>query len=59
MADRYRFKELLKQHRDKKRSKITSGIIGGGMLVGGGALAALVKQFVGYKFWGCFPCRLG
>lgn len=54
MADRYRFKELLKQHRDKKRSKITSGIIGGGMLVGGGALAALVKQFVGYKFLGLF-----
>lgn len=54
MADRYRFKEILKQHRDKKRSKITSGIIGGGMLVGGGALAALVKQFVEYKFLGLF-----
>ncbi len=57
MADRYRFKELLKQHRDKKRSKITSGIIGGGMLVGGGALAALVKQFVGYKFLGLFSVQ--
>lgn len=54
MADRYRFKELLKQHRDKKRSTITSGIIGGGMLVGGGALVVLVKQFVGYKFLGLF-----
>ncbi len=47
MADRYRFKELLKQHRDKKRSTITSGIIGGGMLVGGGALATFVPQFLG------------
>ncbi|MBR2361215.1 MAG: hypothetical protein IKA80_01020 [Spirochaetaceae bacterium] len=47
MADRYRFKELLKQHRDKKRSTITSGIIGGGMLVGGGALAGVLSQSVG------------
>lgn len=48
MADRYRFKELLKQHRDKKRSKITSGIIGGGMLFGGGgALAGVLSQSVG------------
>lgn len=47
MADRYRFKELLKQHRDKKRSRITSGIIGGGMLVGGVALATFVPQFLG------------
>lgn len=47
MADRYRFKEILKQHRDKKRSTITSGIIGGGMLVGGGALATFVPQFLG------------
>lgn len=50
MSDRYRFKERLKQHRDKKRSKITSGIIGGEMLVGG----AFVRQFVGYKFLGLF-----
>ena len=50
MSDRYRFKERLKQHRDKKRSTITSGIIGGGMLVGG----ALVPQFVGYQFLGLF-----
>lgn len=57
MADRYRFKELLKQHRDKQRSTITSRIIGGGMLVGGGALAALVKQFVGYKFLGLFSVQ--
>ena len=47
MSDRYRFKERLKQHRDEKRSKITSGIIGGGMLVGGGALAGVVSQSVG------------
>ena len=47
MADRYRFKERLKQHRDEKRSKITSGIIGGGMLLGGGALATFVPQFLG------------
>ncbi|MBQ7366419.1 MAG: hypothetical protein IJW57_04255 [Spirochaetaceae bacterium] len=48
MADRYRFKELLKQHRDKKRSTITSGIIGGGMLFGGGgALAGVLSQSVG------------
>ena len=51
MADRYRFKERLKQHRDKKRSTITSRIIGGEMLVGG----ALVRQFVGYQFLGLFP----
>lgn len=50
MSDRYRFKERLKQHRDKKRSKITSGIIGGELLVGG----AFVRQFVGYKFLGLF-----
>lgn len=50
MSDRYRFKERLKQHRDKKRSKFTSGIIGGEMLVGG----AFVRQFVGYKFLGLF-----
>ena len=47
MSDRYRFKERLKQHRDKKRSKITSGIIGGGMLVGGGALVLFVPEFSG------------
>ena len=47
MSDRYRFKERLKQHRDKQRSTITSGIIGGGMLVGGGALAGVVSQSVG------------
>ena len=48
MSDRYRFKERLKQHRDEKRSKITSGIIGGGMLFGGGgALAGVVSQSVG------------
>lgn len=57
MADRDGFKELLKQDRDKKRSKITSRIIGGGMLFGGGALAALVKQFVGYKFLGLFSVQ--
>ena len=51
MSDRYRFKERLKQHRDKQRSTITSGIIGGGMLVGG----AFVPQFVGYQFLGLFP----
>ena len=50
MADRYRFKELLKQHRDKKRSTITSGIIGGEMLFGG----AFVPQFVEYQFLGLF-----
>mgnify|MGYP003300244114 CR=1 FL=1 len=55
MADRYRLKERLKQHRDKQRSTITSGIIGGGMLLGGGVLVALVKQFVGYKFLGWNP----
>ena len=42
MADRYRFKERLKQHRDKQRSTITSGIIGG-------ALVSLVPKFVGYE----------
>ncbi len=47
MADRYRFKELLKNHRDKKRSLITSGIMGGGILVGGVALATFVPQFLG------------
>lgn len=51
MADRYRFKERLKQHRDKQRSTITSRIIGGGMLVGG----AFVPQFVEYQFLGLFP----
>lgn len=51
MADRYRFKELLKQHRDKQRSTITSGIIGGGTL---GALARLVPKFVGLEFLGKF-----
>lgn len=57
MADRYRLKERLKQHRDKQRSTITSGIIGGGMLLGGGVLVALVKQFVGYKFLGLFSVQ--
>lgn len=57
MADRDGFKELLKQHRDKQRSTITSRIIGGGMLVGGGALVVLVKQFVGYKFLGLFSVQ--
>ena len=47
MADRYRFKELLKQHRDKQRSTITSGIIGG-------ALVSLVPKFVGYELLGLF-----
>lgn len=47
MADRYRFKEILKQHRDKKRSLITSGIMGGGILVGGAALTTFVPQFLG------------
>lgn len=57
MSDRYRFKERLKQHRDKQRSTITSGIIGGGMLVGG----AFVRHFVGYQFLGLFsvPAWLG
>ena len=45
MADRYRFKERLKQHRDKQRSTITSGIIGG-------ALVSLVPKFVGYELLG-------
>ena len=48
MADRYRFKERLKQHRDKQRSTITSGIIGG-------VLGSLVPQFVGYELLGVFP----
>ncbi len=48
MSDRYRFKERLKQHRDKKRSTITSGIIGG-------ALVSLVPKFVGYELLGLFP----
>ena len=48
MADRYRFKERLKQHRDKQRSTITSGIIGG-------ALVSLVPKFVGYELLGLFP----
>lgn len=47
MADRYRFKERLKQHRDKQRSTITSGIIGG-------ALVSLVPKFVGYELLGLF-----
>lgn len=47
MADRYRLKELLKQHRDKQRSTITSGIIGG-------VLGSLVPQFVGYELLGLF-----
>lgn len=47
MADRYRFKERLKQHRDKQRSTITSGIIGG-------ALVSLVPKFVGYEWLGLF-----
>ncbi|MBR2462333.1 MAG: hypothetical protein IKB33_04285 [Spirochaetaceae bacterium] len=51
MADRDGFKEIIKQDRDKKRSTITSGIIGGGMLVGG----AFVPQFVEYQFLGLFP----
>lgn len=50
MADRYRFKERLKQHRDQKRSTITSGIIGG-------VLVSLVRQFVGYEFLGLFPVQ--
>ena len=55
MSDRYRFKERLKQHRDKQRSTITSRIIGGGMLVGG----AFVRQFVEYQFLGLFPVSAG
>lgn len=50
MADRYRLKELLKQHRDKQRSTITSGIIGG-------ALVSLVPKFVGYELLGLFPVQ--
>ena len=48
MSDRYRFKERLKQHRDEKRSKITSGIIGG-------VLVSFVPKFVGYEWLGLFP----
>ena len=51
MSDRYRFKERLKQHRDKQRSTITSGIIGGGTV---GALVRLVPKFVGLEFLGKF-----